>query len=156
MNRALTAQASAALAEKAQRLRAPLVTQSKDAHGKQKLAGALAPLAPWVAQGADEVRSGLGGTAAQGIGPDERRHAAHEIVAFACERGSQGGEHHARARSCQSGSMSQRPASFVPPSGAARSRTLNTHRAAPCFGPLFRNNPESDLCFAARLESLMP
>jgi hypothetical protein len=124
VNRARTAQASAALAEKAQRPRAPLATQSKDAHGKQKLAGALEPLAPWVAQGAEEVRSWLAETEGQGVGPNEGRHAAHEIDAIACERGSQGGERHARARSCQSGTMSQRPASVVPPSGPAESCTL--------------------------------
>jgi hypothetical protein len=119
VNRALTAQASAALAEKAQRLRGALVTLSKDAQSKQKQASALEPLAPWVAQGAEEVRCWLAETAAQGIGPDERRRAADEIVAIARERGSQGGERHARARSSQSGTMSQRPASVVPPSGPA-------------------------------------
>jgi hypothetical protein len=72
VNRAHTDQASAALAEKAQRLRASLVTKSKHAHGKQKLASALEPLAPAVARGAEEVRSWLAETAAPGIGPDEK------------------------------------------------------------------------------------
>ncbi len=128
VNRALTAQASGALAEKAQRLRASLVRQSKGAHSKQKLAGALEQLASSVAQGTEEVRSWFGEAAGEGVGPDERRRAANEIVAITSERGSQGGERHARARSRESGTMSQRPASVVPPSGPAENCTLTLFR----------------------------
>lgn len=91
-------QAAAALAGKAQRLRAWAASQPRDAARKHELAHGLERLASLVVHGPSEVRRLLDPSMGQGISADARKHAGNEICALASERESQGTEHNALAR----------------------------------------------------------
>ncbi|MCE3003984.1 MAG: hypothetical protein LW860_14985 [Xanthomonadaceae bacterium] len=90
-------QAVAALAGKAQRLRASAASQPRDAARKRELADGLDRLASLAAHGPSEVRRLLDSTVGEGISADARKHASNEIYSLAVQRESQGAERNAPA-----------------------------------------------------------
>lgn len=90
-------QAVAALAGKAQRLRASAASQPRDAARKRELADGLDRLASLAPHGPSEVRRLLDSTVGEGISADARKRAGNEIYSLALQRESQGAERNALA-----------------------------------------------------------